>query len=233
MELRNGIFSSTLLEEAGLPHGFTTRVWGNLGFGKKPGDPEVIANRKKLFASEHLENRRLIQPRQVHSNRSIAASEFVPDIEADASYCEESGYLLSILTADCLPLLVYHPEGFVAAIHAGWRGLYDGIISATLKKVPEQAWVAIGPAIGPCCYEVSLELANDFRNRFGADVVQSNENSKPHLDLQRVAILQLEQSNAKRIDVSHICTYCHPDLFFSYRRDGSSGRMMSFITLVS
>jgi polyphenol oxidase len=232
MQLRNGIFSSTLFEDSGVPHGFTTRVWGNLGFGKNPDDAEVVANRKKLFEAERLSDRRLIQPRQIHSNRWIHASEFVPGIEADASYCDSSGYLLSVLTADCLPVLVYHPEGVIAAIHAGWRGLYDGIIPETLAQLPEEVWIAVGPAIGPCCYEVSEELANNFANKFGNEVVSTDSTGKPHLDLQQVALLQLDKMNVKELDVAHICTFCHPDLFFSYRRDGSSGRMMSFIGLV-
>lgn len=232
MQLRNGILSSTLFEDLGIPHGFTTRAWGNLGFGKKPGDPEVIANRKKLFESEHLVERRLIQPKQIHSSHFVSAPDFIPGMEADAAYCDAPGYLLSVLTADCLPLLVYHPEGWVAAIHAGWRGLYDGIIPATLAQLPEQTWVAMGPSIGPCCYEVSQELADRFVDRFGADIVQSGATGKPHLDLQQVAMLQLDQSKVAEIDLAHFCTACHPDLFFSYRRDGSSGRMMSFIGLV-
>ncbi len=232
MQLRNGILSSTLFEKYGLPHGFTTRVWGNLGFGKNPGDPEVIANRKKLFESEHLSDRRLIQPKQIHSSRSVSALDFVPGMEADAVYCDSSDYLLSVLTADCLPLLVYHPEGIIAAIHAGWRGLFDEIIPATLAHLPEQVRVVVGPAIGPCCYEVGEDLAKDFSNKFGSEVVQTAVTGKPHLDLQRIAMLQLDQSKAEEMDVAQICTFCHPELFFSYRRDGSSGRMMSFIGLV-
>jgi polyphenol oxidase len=231
VQLRNGILSSTLFENRGIPHGFTTRPWGNLGFGKKPGDPEVIANRKKLFEAEHLADRRLIQPKQVHSNRLIAAPDFIPGIEADAVYCDAPGYLLSVLTADCLPLLVYHPEGVVAAIHAGWRGLYDEIIPLTLARLPSEVKVAVGPSIGPCCYEVSEELAKQFADKFGSAVVETGPSGRPHLNLQAVAMLQLQQSNAAEIDMAHLCTHCHPELFFSYRRDGSSGRQMSFISL--
>jgi YfiH family protein len=234
VQLRNGVLSSTIFEDHGIPHGFTTRAWGNLGFGQKPGDPEVIANRKKLFESEHLTERRLIQPKQVHSNRVIPAHDFVPGIEADATYCEAPEYLLSILTADCLPVLVYHPEGVVAAIHAGWRGLYDEIIPASLALLPSEVKVAIGPSIGACCYEVSQELADSFANKFGNDVAVKDElTGKPHLNLQQVALRQLmEKSDVAELDLAHLCTSCHPELFFSYRRDGSSGRMMSFIGLV-
>jgi polyphenol oxidase len=233
MELRNGIFSSTVFDDEGLPHGFTTRLRGNLGFGKTPGDPDVLSNRKKLFDSENVSGRRLIQPKQIHSSRCIAAAQFFPGAEADATYTESKQDLLSILTADCLPLLVYHPDGMVAAIHAGWRGLYDEIIPGALSQLPPGAYVAIGPSIGPCCYEVHQDLAGKFVAKFGQDVVLSgDEGKKPHLDLRQVAITQLQQAEVRALEVSEICTSCHRDLFFSYRRDGSSGRMMAFIGLV-
>ena len=231
MKLENGIFTSTLLEDAGIPHGFTTRQWGNLGFGKNPGDPEVIANRKALFAALHLTDRNHIQPRQVHSNRGISSTAFEPGIEADATFTASERDLLSVLTADCLPLLVYHPIGVVAAIHAGWRGLYDGIIPNALSMLPPSPIVVVGPAIGPCCYEIGVDLADQFEAKFGSRVLIKSENRRPHLDLQRAAYMQLQDAGVQDIEIANLCSFCHPDLFFSYRRDGSSGRMMSFIGL--
>ena len=230
MELRNGIFHSTLFEDVPVIHGFTTREWGNLGFGKKPGDPEVVANRLNLFESEQLEARTLIQPKQVHSNVCVSGTDFVPGMQADATYSKSSNHLLSVLTADCLPILVYHPDGVIAAIHAGWRGLHEEIIRKTLAMLPSNTEVAIGPSIGPCCYEVGDDLAEQFAKKFGRTVIVPG-NEKPRLDLRLAAILQLQESGVEEMDVSEICTYCHPDLFFSYRRDGSSGRMMSYIGL--
>ena len=229
MELRNGIFHSTLFEDVPVIHGFTTRAWGNLGFGKKPGDPEVVANRLNLFESEELEARTLIQPKQVHSNVCVSATHFVPGMQADGTYSKSPNHLLSVLTADCLPVLVYHPDGVIAAIHAGWRGLYDDIIPKTSALLPNTI-VAIGPSIGPCCYEVGEDLAEQFAQKFGRSVVVLGK-AKPHLDLRLAATLQLQNSGVEEIDVCEICTSCHPDLFFSYRREGSSGRMMSYIGL--
>jgi YfiH family protein len=130
-----------------------------------------------------------------------------------------------------LPILVYHPMGVIAAIHAGWRGLYDGVIPNALSMLPPDPIVAIGPAIGPCCYEVGEDLASQFREKFGDEVIQTEPGQKPHLDLQRAAWIQLEKKGIANVDIANICTHCHPDLFFSYRRDGSTGRMMSFIGL--
>jgi YfiH family protein len=217
---------------AGLPmvHGFTTRGYGNLGFGKNPGDPEVVENRRKLFNEPELAGRIHIQPRQVHSARAVTAADFVPGIEADAVFTNSNQHLLSILTADCVPILVYHPSGVVAAIHAGWRGLYHEVIPRTLALIPAGSVAAVGPAIGVCCYEVSPELADEFEAKFGPDGIDRSH-SRPHLDLIRVAVKQVQTSGVEALEVAHLCTFCHPELFFSYRRDGSSGRMMSFIGL--
>lgn len=231
MILRGNFLQSELFAHLPLVHGFTLRGAGNLGFGKNSGDPEVIANRDELFRKVGVSNRLHIQPKQVHSPDSIHASEFRPGMAADGIYTNTNRHLISILTADCLPLLVYHPDGFVAAIHAGWRGLYDDVIPNTLAKLPRNPVVAVGPAIGVCCYEVGEDLAAQFESKFGRDVIDFTK-PKPHLDLALVASKQLEQAGVKKFEVAHLCTYCHSDLFFSYRREGSAGRMMSFIALI-
>src|SRR5262245_49639915 len=116
MILTNGILSSELLLEQPVVHGFTTRESGNLGYGKNPGDPDVVENRHKLFSTLGLEGRILVQPKQVHSASVVSNQDFVPGCEADASYGDSADTLHSILTADCLPVLVYQPSGIVAAI---------------------------------------------------------------------------------------------------------------------
>jgi YfiH family protein len=231
MILENGVLRSLLLNRFPVVHGFTTRACGNLGFGKNPGDPEVIANRKELFETLSLTTRVHAQPYQIHSDVTIDASNFVPGCEADACYSNKAQYLLSILTADCVPVLLYHPDGVVSAVHAGWRGLRSEIIPKTLAVLPANPVAVIGPAIGPCCYEVGEDLAASFEGQFGKEVVRRNR-PKPHLDLVHASMLQLLASGIREIEVSHLCTSCHRDLFFSYRRDGSSGRQMSFIGLL-
>ncbi|HSE42262.1 MAG TPA: peptidoglycan editing factor PgeF [Acidobacteriota bacterium] len=225
MNFKDGIFTSDLIPAL---HGFTTRSWGNLGYGKNYGDPEVTANRAKLFEHLGVQNRTHIQPRQIHSTKVIDSREFVSGIEADGSFTNSSDHLLSVLTADCLPILFYHPDGIVAAVHAGWKGLLNGIIPEAVRIIPDKPIVVIGPAIGVCCYEVSEDLAADFVNKFGVQFVDQSK-TKPHLDLIGVAIHQLLNGGAEEVEASHLCTKCHPELFFSYRRDGSSGRQMAFI----
>lgn len=230
MKLKEGVLYSDVLASQPVIHGFTTKALGNLGFGKNPNDPEVHANRNRFFQTLGLTNRVHIQPRQVHSDRAVCGADFVPGCEADASFTRDPNHVLSVLTADCVPVMIYFPEGVVAAIHAGWRGLLDEIIPKTLASLPHGGLAAIGPAIGRCCYEVSEDLAADFASKFGNDVVDRSR-VKPHLDLVRVAMEQLDSGGIAEVDAAHLCTHCHPDLFFSYRRDGSSGRMMSFIGL--
>lgn len=225
MLLKDGIFRSELIPTL---HGFTTREWGNLGYGKNPGDPVVTANRELLFDALNVRDRIHIQPKQVHSATVIDANQFVPGQEADASFSNSSQHLLSVLTADCIPILFYHPDGVVAATHAGWRGLLNEIIPTTLKALPKNPVAVLGPAIERCCYEVGEDLAKDFSDRFGESVVDRNY-EKPHIDLVGSAIQQLQQGGVSELEATHFCTKCHPDLFFSYRRDGSSGRQMSFI----
>lgn len=230
MILRDGIFTSTLFEDWPVVHGFTTRILENLGYGKNPGDPEVAANRKALFARPEFEGRTHVQPRQVHSDLVIHGNEFVPGCEADAVISPDSSHLLSVLTADCVPILLYHPDGIVAVVHAGWRGLYFEIISKTLAQMPPHPLAVVGPAIGPCCYEVGEDLAAQFAPKIRNHLV-TYPGGKPHLNLPGIAVEQLQSSGVEQIEAAHLCTACHPDLFFSYRRDGSSGRQMSFIGL--
>lgn len=231
MILRGNFLQSELFAHLPVVHGFTLRGAGNLGFGKNSGDPEVIANRDELFRKLGVSNRLHIQPKQVHSPDSIHAADFRPGMAADGIFTDSNQHLISILTADCLPLLAYHPDGVVAAIHAGWRGLFDDVIPNTLAKLLRNPVVAVGPAIGVCCYEVGQDLARQFEAKFGPEVVDFTK-PKPHLNLALVALQQLQQAGVEQFEVAHICTYCHPDLFFSYRREGSAGRMMSFIGLI-
>jgi purine-nucleoside/S-methyl-5'-thioadenosine phosphorylase / adenosine deaminase len=231
MILRGNFLQSELFAQFPVVHGFTLRGAGNLGFGKNSGDPEVIKNREELFRELGVSNRIHVQPKQIHSPESIHAAQFRSGMAADGIYTDTNRHLVSILTADCLPLLAYHSEGVVAAIHAGWRGLFENVIPNTLAKLPANPSVAVGPAIGVCCYEVGEDLAEQFQAKFGNDVVERTK-PKPHLNLPLVALRQLQQAGVEDFEVAHLCTYCHSDLFYSFRREGSAGRMMSFIGLL-
>ncbi len=143
--------------------------------------------------------------------------------EGDALFGNDPDLALSVVTADCVPVLLAGPNG-LAAVHAGWRGLVGGVIPAALEKLggAETAW--IGPTIGPCCYEVGEEVAEQFP----AEAVVREPGRKPHLDLVAAARLQLK--DVAEIRTVGICTRCAADELYSYRREGKgAGRNVAFI----
>ncbi len=173
---------------------------------------------------------------QVHGNTVIEARALHRGQEADASFTTEIGQVCAVLTADCLPILLCGPKGpQVAAIHAGWRGLANGIIGQTLKKLslpPQQFLAWLGPAIGPLKYEVGAEVYEIF-------CAQSLDNQKAFqktsattwlANLYKLARLQLRALGVSQIFGAEYCTYTENDNFFSYRREqGKTGRMASLI----
>jgi hypothetical protein len=168
--------------------------------------------------------------RQVHSDRVIFAD--APGIrgEADALITDQPGFALAVRTADCVPILIADPAHHaVAAVHAGWRGTVSEILKKVLAEMTrrfstraEEVVVAIGPAIGGCCYEVGAEVAVQF----------GRSAEKHHIDLVQENLEQLVAAGVSRNRVAAImrCTQCEPALFHSFRRDREqSGRMVSAI----
>jgi YfiH family protein len=145
---------------------------------------------------------------------------------ADAFYTSQPGIPVSVITADCVPLLLGRVDGGkVAAVHAGWRGLYDGIIPAVLDQLDAgEDWVAVvGPTICAPCYEISEELAADFSQRFADMPRGAVLPTHRHLDLRAVAGHQLRQAGVTQIEHVGGCTCCGRDaqgerIFRSYRR---------------
>lgn len=162
----------------------------------------------------------------------------------DAHITNNSGIAISVVTADCVPvLLIDRKKRIVAAVHAGWRGTAKKIVQKTVEKMSdyfgsksEDLTAGIGPAIGQCCYEVDekviepMEKEFDYLNRFS---IQKKEN-KWHLDLQMINKEQLIETGLKpsNINIVSLCTSCYPDMFYSYRRDGAgTGRMMAVVMI--
>jgi YfiH family protein len=170
---------------------------------------------------------------QVHSALVVNSSTTGCAGEGDALITNRPGVALSIRTADCFPILLVDPEHrAVAAIHAGWRGTEQGIVSRTLDAMcsdfdtsPRQIVAAIGPGIGACCYEVGQDVAR----RLGLD-------GAGRIDLAAINREQLIRAGvpASRIDTLGRCTFCESALFHSYRRDREqAGRMISFIRILA
>ena len=152
--------------------------------------------------------------------------------EGDALYTEEKGLALSVMTADCVPVLMAGPGG-IAAIHAGWRGIVSGIIPATLEKLAGRPseWTAwIGPSIGVCCYEVGDDVASQVVAASGPEIAVPGPAGKPHLDLPGAARRQLARAGVADVIVLTRCTRCDAETLWSYRREGKqAGRDVGFI----
>lgn len=230
---------------AAWPHGFSTRAggaspppWDALNLGGAVGDDpaRVAENWRRLEAATGLGFARV---RQVHGASAVRLdAPGPPGEEADAVVSVRAGVAACVAVADCVPVLLADPDGgAVAAVHAGWRGTLAGAAGEGVRALcreagarPERLLAAIGPSIGPCCYEVSPELAGRFAAAFGPAVVRPG--AAPRLDLQEAnrAVLLAAGVRAERIERLGRCTACEPALFFSHRRDGArTGRQIAFI----
>ena len=146
--------------------------------------------------------------------------------------------LLAIETADCLPILIVDPANRrVAAAHAGWRGTVARVAQAAVRALvaagsdPRQLVAALGPSIGPCCYEVGPEVEEAFGEPGSRFFVAGKEDRK-HLDVAAANRAQLKEMGLRPANIDRVdfCTRCRADLFFSYRRDGANaGRMISVV----
>ena len=238
------LLSSALL--AGFPHGFTTRRGGasrasfeSLNLGPSVGDeaPDVEANWRALVLATGLG---FAKARQVHGDRVIVACVAGESSEeADAIVSSRPGLAACVSVADCVPILIGDPRsGAVAAVHAGWRGTLahtaERAVEALTREVgahPGDLLAAIGPAIGPCCYEVAPDLAQVFRDDLGTRVAEPRGGcARVDLWLANEIVLRKAGLSGERIEVLGRCTACEPDTFFSYRRDrGCTGRQVGFI----
>jgi polyphenol oxidase len=173
---------------------------------------------------------------QTHSTTVLKATPDNFKKNADATFTDEPEQVCAILTADCLPVLMTHRDGtHVAAIHAGWRGLANGIIEATLQALnlpPEDMLVWLGPAIGPQRFEVRKDVYDIFLQHDPEAKNAFTQFAEEHwlADLYHLARLRLQQQGIQSIYGGNFCTHSDQTSFFSYRRDGkSTGRIISLI----
>jgi purine-nucleoside/S-methyl-5'-thioadenosine phosphorylase / adenosine deaminase len=208
---------------------FTTRRGGysagpyeslNLGL-LTDDDPDSVARNRAVLT--HETGVALAYIRQVHGTKVLEAIVERPGREADGEVTAERGVGTIVMTADCLPIAIAATEGSpgVGILHAGWRGLLAGIVAAGTRALGDRTLAAaIGPSIGPCCYEVGNEVAQPFREAFGDDVVREGK-----LDLWTSAERALRAAGVAHVDRFDVCTSCEHERFFSHRRDnGHTGR---------
>lgn len=195
-------------------------------------DLEKVAANRRLLGRELQLQREPFWLDQVHGNNVVEAGSCrMP--KADGAFTEQTGYPVAVLVADCLPILMCDKQGTcVGVVHAGWRGLAEGVIHSMVEKLGDNrelvAW--LGPAIGPCHYKVGSDVIDAFDKDSGPSVEQVEESSWK-MDLWDTATAQLEQLNVNEIYGGGICTHCRESDFFSYRRDGVTGRNAAIIWL--
>lgn len=200
-------------------------------------DPQAVAaNRRRLRRDLPAEPLWL---NQVHSIRVASAEEGVAIGDADASVARVPGQVCAVLTADCLPVLFCAADGstqgaVVGAAHAGWRGLAAGVLEATVAAMrvsPQAIFAWLGPAIGPAAFEVGDEVRTVFcrHDPQAADAFVAQDDGKWRCDLYRLARQRLVACGVTRISGGGWCTFSDARHFYSYRRDGATGRMASLI----
>lgn len=218
--------------EAGVLVAFSERHGGvseepfhSLNLGARAGDsPEAVAeNRRRVAEAVGFDASRLTLTRQVHGVDIQRASETGGILgEADGLVTDRQGVVLGILSADCAAVAILGAGG-VALVHAGWRGLAGGIIERGVRVVEPVRAAWIGPAIGACCYEVGGDVAEAWR-RLGLPVADPS-----HVDPRSAARAELRAAGVRAVASIDECTACGNN-FFSYRRDGVTGRHGAFIS---
>lgn len=259
-----------------LVHGFSTRPGGvsqldgqpvlNLGFMEWDTREKVAENRRLLQAALSAEDFTLAPLKQIHSDAiHLFTNAPAHAGKGDASATNRPGLLLAVQTADCVPILLVDPKKrAVAAIHAGWKGTLARIAEKAVGRMrlefgskPSDLLAALGPSIGPCCYEVGADFVTKFTAQFADasdffDEPRTGDEPNPlqwlsmappghqppprnvHLDLPKANRAQLLAAGLRpqNIFASGLCTACRTDLFFSHRREGAlSGRLMSVIAI--
>lgn len=172
--------------------------------------------------------------RQVHGSTAVALPNPLAKPTADAAVTSAAGVVCAVLTADCLPVLFTSKDGSrVAAAHAGWRGLLDGVLEATVAEMGSQSGILawLGPAISQAAFEVGAEVRDAFMasDAESAQFFEPNERGRWQADLYGLARGRLAGCGVTEVYGGDRCTYTEAGAFFSYRRDGECGRMASFV----
>jgi len=222
---------------AGVRVAFTTRLGGvsegpfaslNLGLLTDDEPERVVENRRRACEAAGVDPGTATMALQVHGARVTEGrptgvvtpgTDYEP---CDGLWSDRSGQGMLLVTADCLPVALARTNRRprVAVLHVGWRGLLAGIAAEGTRVLGDGAVAAIGPGIGPCCYEVGEDVAAPFRMRFGERVVRDGR-----LDLPLATELALQEAGVASVERVGGCTACDPERFFSHRRErGRTGR---------
>lgn len=214
--------------------GVSEKPYDSMNLGIFGNDKQANENTKLFTGLPHAP----VFMQQVHSNK-VVEYVHVPEahgqITADACFTRKKNIVCCVLTADCLPVLIADKQAsVVAAIHCGWRSLFANILKQTIAQLncensELQCW--LGPCISYKPYQVNAEFRQKFvaKDKDLAHCFYLDKKKKWHADLKKIAVTQLKSLGITQITQSPYCTYDNKNLFFSYRRDGETGRMASMI----
>ena len=261
----NGLtwLTSAYLCGDGLRHGFSTRTGGvspapwdslNLGPGRGDGEACLQENYRRLCTAVGADVDRVVLSKQVHEDniRLVTAADAGKGLwrardytSVDAMICAEKNIPLVVFGADCGVILLYDPvQQAVGAVHAGWRGVAQGLVKKTVLRMkdafgtdPADLWCAIGPSIGQCCFETDDDVPAALKKALGDDAqpFMERRGSKWHIDLKAINAHWLQQAGVQpqRIDICSHCTACMPQLYWSHRKLGEQrGNQCAIISLV-
>ncbi len=220
--------------------GYSQGAYSGLNLGLHVADdPVVVCKNRSLLSNALSLPDRLCWLNQVHSTILIRVDQnTATDMSADAAWTSDKQQPCIVMTADCLPVLITDRLGtFVCAVHAGWRGLCDGIIEKSIESICRQLDVNSADLLvwlGPCIGKNAFAVGDEVRAAFIAENEQAATAFEPFedrwlADLHQLARLRLAPFKVFEITASEHCTYSEPELFYSYRRDNISGRMATLI----
>lgn len=223
-------------------HAATTLRIGGVSLGKYASlnlathvndDPELVRQNRRIIKSRLNLPSEPIWLHQTHSNVAIKITATSVPLHGDASYTDQADVVCAVMTADCLPLLICAADGNeIAAIHAGWRGLLDGIIDNTINALQSRdVLVWLGPAIGPGCFEVGGEVRSAYLKKSSdyTYAFKKHKQGKWLADIYQLARINLSALGISKVYGGHFCTVTDHERFYSYRRDKDTGRMATLI----
>jgi len=223
--------------------GISNAPFGSLNLADHVGDDaKSVLQSRKLRAGRFSKISWWQWLDQVHGTEVAVSLPSAQVPQADALYTRQPGIACCVLTADCLPvLLTNHAGDEIGVAHAGWRGLAAGVIESCVSKftsTPQDLLAYLGPAIGPCHFEVGEDVYAAFQNQLSLRQMEScfqslEADGKFLANLYALAEARLQALGVRSITTDERCTVCNPDTLYSFRRDGETGRMVNAIYLKS
>jgi len=251
IEEKEGVKFFRIIPSSGLNLVFTTRntgvskenyrsALGGLNLSYDVGDDSKAVDKNYVRVKRVFGIDKIFTLKQIHSNRIfyINSNNFKEELEGDGLFTDEKGLAIGVKVADCLPIYIFDKKFKVIGIaHAGWRStlaqIGKNLVNATTQKFglsPSDLNFALGPCIDQPCYEVGFELLSQFFNTMpGSEIFFVQRNRKIYFDLKGLNRSLLKELGLTEIAGLDYCTKCNPDLFYSVRRDGTSGRNVALI----